>query len=500
MGTGIIIATIALSIGSFMNVLDSTIVNVSLSHIAGNFAVAPSQGTWVITSYAVSEAIFLVLIGWLTKRLGIVKQYIGSTLLFTLASVLCGIAPTFEFLLCARVFQGVVGASMIPLSQTLLLSIYPKEKKSLAIGIWSMTVIVAPILGPIIGGWITDQLSWRWCFYINLPFGIFSSVMVYKIFKQRMKEEKIEKVPIDVIGLIFLILGVGSLQLLLDKGNDLDWFSSNFIIALGVISTISLICLFIWEWNHKNPIVKIRLYANRNFLIASICLFISLSIFFSSVVTIPMWLQNFMGYNSTQSGLTVASSGVAILMVTPFLGVYLPKLDSRKVIAIGFFTFSLVSILGANYNPETTKSYISINRFFSGFGLGLFFMPLSLLSLSEISDSDIAAASGLFNFIKNLGSSVATSLSVNYWNNRQAINHQSIIENVNTGNTNFIQWMSMIPGTVDEKLQTLDRIISNQSAIMGINDMMVLSGIGILFLIPIVFLAKKPKNATHFEL
>lgn len=500
MGTGIIIATIALSIGSFMNVLDSTIVNVSLSHIAGDFAIAPSQGTWVITSYAVSEAIFLVLIGWLTKRLGIVRQYIGATLLFTLASILCGIAPTFEFLLCARVFQGVVGASMIPLSQTLMLSIYPKEKKSLAMGIWSMTVIVAPILGPIIGGWITDQLSWRWCFYINLPFGVFSSAIVYKLFKERMREEKIEKVPIDIIGLVFLTLGVGSLQLLLDKGNDLDWFSSNFIIILAIISVISLICLGIWEWNHKNPVVKIRLYGNRNFLIASICLFISLSIYFSSVVTIPMWLQNYMGYNSTQSGLTVASSGVAILMVTPFLGMNLQKLDSRKVIALGFFIFSLVSIFGANYNPEITQGYISRNRFFSGFGLGLFFMPLSLLALSEVSDSDIASASGLFNFVKNLGNSVATSLSVNYWNDRQAINHQSIIESVNTGNTNFLQWMDMLSGTTAEKLETLDRIISNQAAIMGINDMMVLSGIGMLILIPVVFLAKKPKGATHFEL
>ncbi|MGL5054772.1 MAG: DHA2 family efflux MFS transporter permease subunit [Fusobacteriaceae bacterium] len=500
MGTGIIIATIALSIGSFMNVLDSTIVNVSLSHIAGDFAIAPSQGTWVITSYAVSEAIFLVLIGWLTKRLGIVRQYIGATVLFTFASILCGIAPTFEFLLCARVFQGVVGASMIPLSQTLMLSIYPKEKKSLAMGIWSMTVIVAPILGPIIGGWITDQLSWRWCFYINLPFGIFSSAIVYKLFKQRMKEEKIEKVPIDMIGLLFLTLGVGSLQLLLDKGNDLDWFSSSFIIILTIISIISLICLVIWEWNHKNPVVKIRLYGNRNFLVASICLFISLSIYFSSVVTIPMWLQNFMGYNSTQSGLTVAASGVAILMVTPFLGIYLPKLDSRKVIALGFFIFSLVSIFGANYNSEITQGYISRNRFFSGFGLGLFFMPLSLLALSEVADSDIASASGLFNFVKNLGNSVATSLSVNYWNDRQAINHQSIIESVNTGNTNFLQWMDMLSGSTVEKLETLDRIIGNQAAIMGINDMMVLSGVGMLILIPVVFLAKKPKGATHFEL
>ncbi|MEG0562128.1 MAG: MFS transporter, partial [Cetobacterium sp.] len=190
MNSAIILATLALAIGSFMNVLDMTIVNVSLSHIAGDFAVAPDQGTWVITSYAVAEAIFLPLIGWLTKRLGIIKQYIGATLLFTLASMLCGISPTYEFLLAMRILQGVVGASMIPLSQTLMLQLYPKEKKGIALGIWSMTIVIAPVVGPVLGGWVTDTASWRWCFYLNLPFGIISSLIVYSIFKKDISKEK----------------------------------------------------------------------------------------------------------------------------------------------------------------------------------------------------------------------------------------------------------------------------------------------------------------------
>ena len=227
----LILATLALAIGSFMNVLDSTIVNVSLTHIAGDFGIAPTQGTWVITSYAVSEAIFLPLIGWLTKRFGIVKQYTVATLLFTTASMLCGISFSFGFLLFARVLQGIVGASMIPLSQTLMLSFYPKEKKAMALGIWSMTVVLAPVLGPVIGGWITDSFSWRWCFYINLPFGIISTFIVHSIFKKKGYKDKTEKVPIDKWGLIFLALGISSLQIMLDKGNDLDWFSSPFIIS-----------------------------------------------------------------------------------------------------------------------------------------------------------------------------------------------------------------------------------------------------------------------------
>lgn len=243
----VISATLALSIGSFMNVLDSTIVNVSLTHIAGDFAVAPTQGTWVITSYAVSEAIFLPLIGWLTKRFGIVRQYTLATLFFTGASVLCGISFSFGFLLFARVLQGVVGASMIPLSQTLMLSFYPKEKKAMALGIWSMTIVLAPVLGPVIGGWITDSFSWRWCFYINVPFGILSTYIVHSIFKKKGYKDKIEKVPVDKWGLIFLAIGISALQIMLDKGNDLDWFQSPFIISLALIAFIFLTILVIWE-------------------------------------------------------------------------------------------------------------------------------------------------------------------------------------------------------------------------------------------------------------
>ena len=284
----VILATVALSIGSFMNVLDSTIVNVSLSHIAGDFAVAPTQGTWVITSYAVSEAIFLPLIGWLTKKFGIVRQYIMATLFFTIASVLCGISFSFGFLLFARVLQGIVGASMIPLSQTLMMGFYPKDKKAVALGIWSMTIILAPVLGPVIGGWITDSFSWRGCFYINVPFGILSTLVVYYIFKKRGHKDKTENPPIDITGLIFLTIGISSLQIMLDKGNDLDWFSSRIIIVLALLSFIFLTLLVIWEWYHKNPMINVKFFLNRNFTVGALSISIGSAAFFASVVVIPL--------------------------------------------------------------------------------------------------------------------------------------------------------------------------------------------------------------------
>ena len=487
----LILATLALAIGSFMNVLDSTIVNVSLTHIAGDFAVAPTQGTWVITSYAVSEAIFLPLIGWLTKRFGIVRQYTVATLLFTAASMLCGISFSFGFLLFARVLQGIVGASMILLSQTLMLSFYPKEKKAMALGIWSMTVVLAPVLGPVIGGWITDSFSWRWCFYINLPFGIISTFIVHSIFKKKGYKDKTEKVPVDKWGLIFLALGISSLQIMLDKGNDLDWFSSPFIILLALLAFIFLTILIIWEWHQDNPVVNVRLFLNRNFAIGAISLTISSVAFFSSVVVIPLWLQNYMGYTALQSGMTTSTLGLSILFIAPILGSVLNKLDARKVVVAGFILFSITAVLTGNYTPDVTSTYISISRFLTGIGLGMFFIPLNTITLSNIQPEDMAGASGLYNFTRNIGNSFGTSLAINFWDHRISMHHQDLVSAINNGNPNFLNYIHQTEGPIKIKLALINQMITEQSALMGVNDIIIGSGLMILFLIPLVFMARK---------
>ncbi len=494
MSISLVLATLALAIGSFMNVLDSTIVNVSLTHIAGDFAVSPNQGTWIITSYAVSEAIFLPLVGWMTKRIGVVRQYIWGTILFTVASILCGMSFSFSFLLFSRVLQGVVGASMIPLSQTLMMTLYPKEKRGMAMGIWSITVIVAPVLGPVIGGFITDNISWRWCFYINLPIGIISSFLVYTIFKKRGYTEKTENLPVDIVGLILLTLGVGSLQILLDKGNDLDWFSNDYIRMLGVCSFMSLIILAIWEWYHDNPVVNVRLFLNRNFLIGAVTLTLATIAFFSVNIVLPLWLQNYMGYTAFKSGTTTATSGILVLFIAPVLGSQLHRFDSRKVIIFGFILYSLVSIGMARMSPDVTSSYISLTRFMSGAALGFFFVPLNTITLSDIKDTEMASASGLFNFMRNIGTSFGTSLSINYWDRRISAHREVLVTGVNSSNPSFITYLNTIPGTAASKIASLNRIIDNQSALMGVNDIMVVSGVLILVLIPIILLAKRPER------
>ena len=492
----LLLLTFALAIGSFMNVLDSTIVNVSLTHIAGDFGISPNQGTWIITSYAVSEAIFLPLIGWLTKRFGLVKQYAWATILFTVASGLCGIAPTYSMLLFARILQGVVGASMIPLSQTLMVNAYPKEKKGLGLGIWTMTIVLAPILGPLLGGWITDTMSWRWCFYINLPLGILSAYLVTSIYKKNGHKDIIEKVKVDIIGLLFLIIGVGALQLMLDKGGDLDWFASGTIRILALTAFVFLVMLGIWEYYHHDPVVNVRLFKDRNFVTGSLLLMLTSIIFSAGIVTLPLWLQNYMGYTSFKSGLTTATGGVLIIFIAPVLGLMLPKIDPRKAGVVGFLIYALVSLFMSSYSTDTTSSYVSISRLCLGASMGFIFLPLNSITLSEITENDMASASGLFSFMRNLGNSIGTSLSIVYWDHMMAKHHETLVSNINTANHNYINYISKLGGSIKGTAALVNGIITKQSAVMGLNDIARLSGVCMLFIIPLIFIAKKPSKVV----
>ena len=300
-GRQLVLLTISLSLGIFMNVLDVSIANVAIPTIAGDMAVSADQGTWVITSFAVSQAIMLPITGWLARRFGEVRLYVMSTLLFTITSVLCGLSLNLPMLIFFRVLQGAVSGPMIPLSQSILLANYPEHRKGFATSLWAMTAVVAPILGPIIGGWITDNYTWPWIFYINLPIGIFSVVVTWMLISK--KETPITKNPIDTVGLILLILGIGCLQILLDKGNDLDWFHSNVIVALGIISFISLSFLIAWELTDNYPVIDLRLFQGRNFAIGTIGLTMGFMVYFSNIVIFPLWLQTQMGYTATWAGL-----------------------------------------------------------------------------------------------------------------------------------------------------------------------------------------------------
>src|SRR5205814_1355190 len=296
-GGALVLGSVALSLATFMNVLDLSIANVSIPAISGDLGVSPDQGTWVITSFGVANAISLPLTGWLTQRYGQVRLFMVSVLLFVIVSFLCGLAPSIESLILLRVIQGAVAGPMIPLSQSLLLSSYPKEKAGTALAMWAITALVAPVVGPLLGGWVTANISWPWIFYINVPVGLGAAAVTWLIYRKR--ETATVKLPIDGVGLGLLVIWVGALQVMLDKGKDLDWFQSGQIVTLAIVAVIGFALFLVWELTDRHPVVDLRLFGRRNFWTSSLAMSLGYGTFFGNVVLLPLWLQQYMGYTAT---------------------------------------------------------------------------------------------------------------------------------------------------------------------------------------------------------
>ena len=492
-GFKLALATFALGMGSFMNILDISIANVALPTIAGDFAVTPTQGTWVITSYAVSEAIMLPLTGWLAGRFGEIRQFVLATLLFTLASFLCGLAVSFPMLLFSRVLQGIVGASMIPLSQALLVRSFPVEKRGMALGIWAMTTIVAPVMGPVIGGWLTDNYVWRWVFYINIPFGLLCAYAVSRLFKGR--ESKKVVLPIDKVGLALLTVGIGSLQILLDKGNELDWFSSSINIALASISAVALISFVIWELGEEHPVVNLRLFKIPNFLISSICLFFGSFAFYVFVVISPLWMQTQLGYNAVTAGLVMGTTGLLALFAGPFFGAKLNVLGARRVATVGFTCFAISAWMTATVTTDVSFHYLQQMRLLMGFGIAGFFVPMTAISLSRLKGGEIASGTGLTNFLRNMGGSIGTALGTTIWQNEAIRNHAKLVEHITSDNQQVINFSSQLDALGIPplgQLQFLELTVNSQANVLSTNHLMILAGIIMLCLIPIIWFAKPP--------
>ncbi len=362
------LTTVGLSLATFMQVLDTTIANVSLPTIAGNLGVSVNQSTWVITSFAVSMAIALPLTGFLTRRFGEVKLFIWSTLLFSMASFLCGIAQSMPMLIVFRAIQGAVAGPMYPITQSLLISIYPPAKRGMALALLAMVTVVAPIAGPILGGWITDNYSWPWIFFINVPIGIFASMVVGNQMKLRVDTTTRPKV--DYVGLITLIVGVGALQIVLDKGNDEDWFNSTFIIITSIVSAISLAVFLIWELTDKDPIVNLRLFRHHNFRIGTISLVLAYAAFFAIGLLVPQWLQRNMGYTSTWAGFAAAPLGILPVMLTFMVGKYAGRTDMRLLASCAFLVMGVTCFMRSNFFLQVDFMHIAGAQLFQGLGRG----------------------------------------------------------------------------------------------------------------------------------
>jgi DHA2 family multidrug resistance protein len=502
-GGRLILLNLAVGLGTFIQVLDTSIANVAIPYIAGNLSVSAEQGTWVITSFAASNAIVLPLTGWLSDYFGRVRLFVGSILLFALTSFLCGLSISLSMLVILRVIQGAVAGTLIPLSQSLMVVSNSPDKQGAALGIWAMIVIVAPILGPIIGGYLTEEYSWPWIFYINVPIGLFSAIVTWNILKNR--ESPIVRNPIDWVGLFLLVVGVASLQIMLDQGKDLDWFESNVIITLAMISAISLAYFGIWNYFQRYPIVDFSFFKNRNFFFGTLAITVGYLVYFGSTVTIPLWLQTEQGYTSYWAGIAVAPIGFVPFFLSPIVGKNLQRFDLRLLASLSFLFFALGFFYQANFTSQVSLGTLMLARLLQGFGVALFFLPLVQLSLAEIPQERYASASGLFNFIRILvGSGFGTSLSIQLWTHREIFHHARLTEALTAYRPLIHQFFGSL-AQVNPDLaspiinRVLDRQVEQQAYMLSTNDLSWLGAWLFLGMIPILFLCRrvKPKASTQ---
>ncbi|GLQ48583.1 DHA2 family efflux MFS transporter permease subunit [Dyella flava] len=492
-GAPLVLLTIAVAFSTFMEVLDMTIVNVAVPHISGSLGVSASEGTWTISSYSLASAIMQPLTGFVARRFGEVRTFVTSVMLFVVFSMLCGLATSMPMLVFARLMQGAGSGPMVALSLTLLLSSYPKERQGIALALWAMTVVVAPIFGPILGGWITDNLSWPWIFYINLPIGILAAIITWILLHKR--ETRTFKTPIDVVGLVLLVAGVGCLQFMLDNGNDHDWFNSTLILVLGIIALVCLTFLVVWEIHAKHPVIDLTLFKKRNFTVGVISLSLGMFAFFGINVVFPLWLQTTLGYTATWAGMASAPVGVLAFLLSPLIGRNLQKFDLRMLVSFAFIVFAITSYWFSTFDSGASFATLVVPRFVMGLAIPCFFIPLNQIYLSGLPASEIASASGLSNFFRTLGSSVSTAVTVTLWQHRGIYHHATLTEYVNQGDPatgQYIQQLSHLPLSASQRLGYIDQIVNREGLTLAVNDVFYLCAILFVLLIPVLWFSRPP--------
>src|SRR5262245_13020499 len=490
------LAAIVLALANFIAVLDMTIANVSVPNIAGSLGISSSQGTWVITSYSVAEAIIVPLTGWLASRFGAVRVFTSAMALFGAFSALCGLSNSLGMLVLGRVLQGLSGGVLMPLSQTLLLRIFPKDKAPAATAIWAMTTLTAPILGPILGGWLCDTLAWPAIFFINVPLALLCAPIAWRMLKRY--EEGLVRAPIDKVGLVLLITFVGALQLMLDLGKEHDWFESTEICALAIVAVIGLAAFLIWEFTERNPIVDLRVFRHRGFAAGVVTLSLGFGAMFGSNVLTPLWLQSYMGYTATWAGLTTAWSGVLAVLAAPIAGKLITKLDPRRLIFCGLLWLGLVMVWRMVVTTDVTYWQIAHPLIVMGVGLPFFFVPLTALALGSVNESETASAAGLMNFLRTLSGAVATSVVTTMWEDTTSVKHAELAGLVDSaGDT--ARSLANAGMSMDAVRETLDRLSQGQSVMLATNEIMGIVAAAFSIAAFFIWLAPRPTRSVDMS-
>lgn len=487
-------ATIGLALAVFMQVLDGTIANVALPTIAGNLGVSPNQGTWVITTFSVANAIALPLTGFLVRRFGQVPLFLAATLAFTLASLLCGTAQSLEMLVLFRALQGAVAGPMIPTTQALMLSIYPPDQRGLALSLIAMVTVVAPIAGPLLGGWITESYSWRWAFFINIPVGLFACLTTAR--QMRGRPEMTEPARVDVWGLVALVVGVGALQLVLDKGNDEDWFHSTAIIGATIAAVLGIAVFLVLELTERHPIVDLRLFRHRNFAIGGLTLMLAYSAFFAVNVIVPLWLQRTLGYTALWAGLAVAPMGLVPIALTSVMGRHARRFNMRLLVSVAFAILGTASVLRSGFVVQTGFPHIAWIQLLQGLGLALFTTPINSILLSDLGPDEIAAGSGLATFLRTMGASFAVSVTTLLWDRRTVFHHAILADQISLHDPATRQALAGIaPGQPLLADALLNETIGRQAEQIAFNEASFALGCVFLAAIALVWLTKPASGA-----
>nr|WP_284732247.1 DHA2 family efflux MFS transporter permease subunit [Sphingobium nicotianae] len=495
-GLSLGLAAFALALGTFMQVLDTTIANVSLPTISGNLGVSSDSGTWVITAFAVANGVIVPLTGWLMMRYGVVRTFTVSVLAFTVASFLCGIAWDLPSLVIFRVLQGGVSGPMIPGSQALLLAIFPSEKRGTALGIWSAMTLAAPIFGPVMGGYISDNYHWGWIFLINVPLGLLTGGITWMMLAKR--DTPTRKIPVDKVGLLLLTFWVFSLQTMLDLGKNRDWFNDPLIVVLTIFAAIGFAAWVIWELTEGQPAVDLTLFRSRNFTFGVIALCLGYALLFANNLLLPLWLQTQMGYTATWAGLVAAPAGLVAVVTTPLISKL--KVDARIMATISFLCYGASFLMRSHYTPDATFFTLAAPMLLQGVAMTTFFVPLLTILLDGLPPERIPSASGVSNFARITAGSFAASLVTSYWDRREALHQTRLAESGSLLSPLYREALARLESlglNPQQAAGSISHSIANQAYLLSTLDIFWASGWMALAMIALVWFTKRPKPSDH---
>jgi DHA2 family multidrug resistance protein len=489
------ITAVALALGTFMQVLDTSIANVSIPTIAGNLGVSADQGTWVITSFAVANGVSVPLTGWLMQRFGVVRTFVMSVVLFTVASLLCGLAWSLPSLIAFRVLQGAVSGPMIPGSQALLINVFGPAKRHTALALWSITTLIAPIAGPLLGGYISDNYVWPWIFLINVPVGLFCGLICWTNLKSQ--ETPTRRLPIDRVGLALLVVWVGTLQIMLDKGKELDWFNSPTVVIMLTVTVIAFAAWLIWELTEKHPVVDLSLFKSRSFALGTLAICLGYAVFFGNVVLMPLWLQSFLGYTATWAGLVSAPSGVTAVLTSLLMGRLMRRFDPRMLAASSFAIFATSYFMRAQFTADSNFIVFMLPQLVQGIAMGMFFVSMLAVVFDGLPAEKIPAASGLSNFLRITAAGFATSLTTTLWDRREALHQTRIADTVTVYAPAYQQSLAQMHqyGLSDQAAAgAMTQTMIGQSYLLSSLDFFYLSAWLCVALIPLCFVVRRPAS------